>query len=133
MRENLYHLALLVLVLACLFLVGRESLGLGQPVSVSVSPNLVIASPYKTVGFRFRWQIDPHKDNRQYALAYSCGVEIASSQGEVRGEDYPRTHERIVFLTVIEDCDFMACVVRIVNGKPRTYCDHQTVSVGGSP
>ena len=100
-------------------------------VQASVSPRVALVNPYKRTDFRFTWRIEPHPDNRRYALMYTCGKELHSSQGEVEGDKHPRTTERYVELTVVEDCTFMACVVRVIEGKPKTLCDYAYVRTGG--
>lgn len=92
------------------------------PVRVSVYPNVAVVNPYKRTTFRFRWQIEPHADNRRYAVSYTCGSEIHSSQGDVDGDKHQKTTERYVDLTVTGDCEFMACVIRMVEEKPKTMC-----------
>lgn len=92
------------------------------PITVDVLPRVAAINRYQKQVFRMRYQIEPHKDNRQYAISYTCGSELHSSQGEVDGDKHPRTTTIYPELTVIDDCDFMACVVRIVEAKPKTIC-----------
>lgn len=100
-------------------------------ITADVYPRVALVNPYKRETFRFRWQIPPHPDNRWYALAYTCGKENHSSQGEVEGDKHPKTTERFVELTVVGDCEFMACVVRVIDGKPETICDYAYVRTRG--
>ena len=126
--ENLYRFAFLILMLCALLVFGRGLVhAQNSPVTASVTPKIAIVNPYKRTTFRFQWRIEPDANNRLYSLSYSCGSEVHSSQGNVDGENHPRTTERFVELTVIEDCQFMACVVRIVEGKPKTMCAWATV------
>lgn len=90
-------------------------------VSTEVYPRVAVVNPYRRTTFRFQWRIEPHEDNRRYALVYSCGAELHSSQGGLNGNSR-KTTERYVELTVLTDCEFMACVVRMVEGKPKTTC-----------
>lgn len=102
------------------------------PVKASVYPTVAVVNEFKRQTFRFRWQIEPHEDNRRYALYYSCGKEVHSSQREIDGT-FPKTSERYVEMTVLEDCQFMACVVRVTDGKAITLCDWAKVITGGPP
>ena len=101
-------------------------------VTVDVVPKVAFVNPYGVTTFRFRWQIEPSEDNRRYALMYTCGAELHSSQGEL-DKNSPRTRERFVDLTVLEDCEFMACVIKVVKGeiKLKTICDRAYVKTGG--
>lgn len=126
--DTKFRLAFWILLFSALAVFGRALLAQPPPIEVRVSPKVATVNPYKRTGFRFTWVIEPHADNRQYALSYSCGSEVHSSQGPVDGDQHPRTRERYVELTVKEDCSFMACVVRVVNGKPKTLCAWATVS-----
>lgn len=101
------------------------------PIKVTVTPKVANTNPYKKVEFNFRWQIEPNKDNRLYAISYTCGSDAYSAQVSMDGENHPRTTERKVKLTVVSDCIFNACVVRVVKGKAVTYCDYQVVKTGG--
>lgn len=102
-----------------------------EPIAVSVQPRVALVNPYKRTTFWFRWQIEPHPDNRRYALMYTCGSELHSSQGEVNGDKHPRTTDRWVELTVLQDCEFMACVIRTVEKEVKTLCDWFTVTTAG--
>ena len=106
------------------YTIGQEI----EPVKVSVRPQVAVTNPYKQTTFWFRWQIEPNEGNRRYALMYSCGGELHSSQGQVDGDKHRKTTERYVDLTVLGNCTFMACVVRIVEGKAKTICDRIEVT-----
>lgn len=119
-----------------LFVLSLFGYSIGQeikPVTTKVRPMVAVVNPYKQTTFHFTWQIEPHEDNRRYALMYTCGSEVHSSQGNIDGDKHQKTTERFVDLTVLENCSFMACVVRMVEGKPKTMCAWATVSVGGEP
>lgn len=122
MRENFYRAAFWLLMFAALLVFGGDLLAQTSPIVVSVQPKVVLVNPYKRTAFWFRYQIEPHINNRRYALVYGCGSELYSSQGDVNGEKHPKTTEIYVDLTVTTDCEFMACVVQVVAGKPKTIC-----------
>ena len=127
--DTVYRIAFWILFLLTLLVFGR---GFARAqVSAEVNPKVAVVSNTQTT-FRFTWRIEPSKDNRMYALSYTCGVELHSSQGELT-ESSPRTTERYVNLTVIEDCQFMACVARVVKGRVKleTICAWVFVSTGG--
>lgn len=124
MAENLFRFAFWLLMLLTILVFGRGIVhGQNSPVGVDVTPKVAVVNPYKETTFRFTWKIEPHKDNRRYALMYSCGSEIHSSQGLVNGDKHQRTSERFVNLTVVADCEFMACVVRLEDDKAKTFCN----------
>lgn len=66
------------------------------------------------------------------SIAFTCGSEVHSAQREM-DEKSAKTSERYVEMTVLEDCSFVACVVRVTNGKAVTLCDQAKVATGGAP
>lgn len=131
MRENMYRAAFFLLTALALVVFGRGVLA-ETFVSVNVVPKAVVANPYKRVAFNMVWRIERHPDNRLYSVSYDCGADVSHTEREMDG-DSARTYERMVELTVTQSCIFMACVVRKVEGKPKTYCDRQIVEARGQP
>lgn len=125
-RDLLFKVALLVLLVLAALVFGR-GIVFGQ-VTVDVSPKAALENPYKRTTFRFRWAIEPSPDNRRYAISCTCGSEIYSAQREMDGES-PKTSERFIELKVLEDCSFVACVVKVIEGKAKTICSQQIVHV----
>jgi hypothetical protein len=99
------------------------------PIKASVYPQIALVNPYQKQTFRIRWQVEPHPDNRRVSIAFTCGNEVHSAQRE-HDEKSARTSERYVEMTVLEDCSFVACVVRVTNGKAITICDQAFVRTG---
>lgn len=126
MRENLYRLALAIL-LAMVFIIVMAEVVRGQEISIDVAPKMVLVNPYKSVTFRVLIRIPENPDNRRYSYSATCGSEVKMSQSDVDQKVYTKFEE----LVVLEDCVFLTCVHRVVSGKPKTYCDKQVVKTGG--
>lgn len=128
MREFLYRVILLALVLSALLTFGGDLRA--EPVIVaSVTPQVALKNPYQRTTFRLKWVIEPHEDNRRMSIAFTCGSEVHSAQREI-DKMSARTTERFVEILVVDDCSFTACVVRISEGRVKTLCDQATVSTG---
>jgi hypothetical protein len=130
MRENLFRLAFFCLCLLALAVFGRGVLA-ETFVSVSVVPKVVAVNPYKRVAFNLVWRIERHPNNRLYSVSYDCGADVSHTERELDGESAARTYERMVELTVTKSCLFQACVIRMVEGRPKTFCDRQIVPARG--
>ena len=129
MRESLYKLVCWILLLSALLVWGYDFVhAQASAIRVEVSPKVVVFNDHSPTTFHFRWVIEPDENNRLYALSYGCGIELHSSQREINGNS-AKFNERYVSLTVLGDCDFMACVVRIVDGKPKTICVHRLIPI----
>lgn len=102
------------------------------PVKADVYPAVVLVNEHQRQTFRIRWQIEPHPDNRRVSIAFTCGGEVHSAQRD-HGPNSARTSERYVEMTVLEDCSFVACVVRVTNGRAVSLCDQAFVRTGGAP
>lgn len=146
MRENLYRLWFLILMVGLLILLGRniraqesslgtfplpDVVGMTQktppPISIDILPKIALANPYKRQTFRIRIRIERDDRNRRYSFAGDCGSDAHSHQRDVEGSDAPITYTFTHELTVVQSCIFQACVHRIEGGKVKNYCAHQEV------
>lgn len=128
MKELLWQMTLVALVLSTLLIFTRAQAE-PAPIKASIYPMVALKNPYQRTTFRLRWMIEPHKDNRRFSIAFTCGAEVHSAQREIN-EKSARTTDRFAEVTVLDDCSFVACVVRVTDGKVKTFCDQAIVLVG---
>lgn len=99
------------------------------PISVVVSPHVLICPLGKTADVRVLVRIVPHKDNRQRTLSWTSPVgQSGGSQTRMDGEEDASTFERFVPVSP-GDYVFLACVVRVSQGKAQTLCANERIEV----
>jgi hypothetical protein len=128
MKELLYRIAFLILVVAVLMLLGANVLRSEDnppPISLLVTPRFLTCIPSQRPWIRMQVTIERHPDNHHRSLSWSAvSGESGTSINEMEGEKDARIFERLQEVS----CDsytITACVYR----NKQKFCDNQEVLV----
>lgn len=130
MKENLFRLALAILLLALFTLVARNVLAqdlklkkfpMPEYVSLDVYPRALI----KDGEVRIRWKIPVNADNTWQSLAWVTDEDDIGSSLRQMDRRSPITYEKYLYIRATTT--FEACVYRL----QKRHCVVQKVSVGG--
>lgn len=126
MRENLYRLAFVFLLVLAGILIGKEACGQ----TLTVTPSHCLAP----CDVRVELRIERDKANRWWSISYT-GPEDGVSGGSLDGENseavFPVCNDRSCFRTLRSEGTylFVGCVHKVVDGKIKPFCVSKEVNV----